>query len=65
MNMVVEGMIQVFDVVAVLGTGNARALASGITMATLPTMVGMTISIIGLLIMAYLRNLSIKHRIDQ
>ena len=54
-----------FDVVAVLGTGNARALASGITMATLPTMVGMTISIIGLLIMAYLRNLSIKHRIDQ
>jgi biopolymer transport protein ExbB len=58
-------MIQVFDVVAVLGTGNARALASGITMATLPTMVGMTISIIGLLIMAYLRNLSIKHRIDQ
>ena len=61
----VTGMIQVFDVVAVLGTGNARALASGITMATLPTMVGMTISIIGLLIMAYLRNLSIKHRIDQ
>ena len=58
-------MIQVFDVVAVLGTGNARALASGITMATLPTMVGMTISIIGLLIMAYLRNLSIKQRIDQ
>ena len=44
---------------------SARALASGITMATLPTMVGMTISIIGLLIMAYLRNLSIKHRIDQ
>ena len=61
----VTGMIQVFDVVAVLGTGNARALASGITMATLPTMVGMTISIIGLLVMAYLRNLSIKHRIDQ
>ena len=31
------------------GTGNARALASGITKATLPTMTGMAISIVGLL----------------
>jgi biopolymer transport protein ExbB len=60
----VTGMIQVFDVVAVLGTGNARALASGITMATLPTMVGMTVSIIGLLLFALLNNLSQKYTIS-
>ena len=45
----VTGMIEVFDVVSFFGTGNARALASGITKATLPTMTGMAISIIGLL----------------
>ena len=38
-----------FDVVSFFGTGNARALASGITKATLPTMTGMAISIVGLL----------------
>jgi biopolymer transport protein ExbB len=42
-------MIEVFDVVSFFGTGNARALASGITKATLPTMTGMAISIVGLL----------------
>ena len=45
----VTGMIGVFDVVSFFGTGNARALASGITKATLPTMTGMAISIVGLL----------------
>jgi biopolymer transport protein ExbB len=45
----VTGMIEVFDVVSFFGTGNARALASGITKATLPTMTGMAISIVGLL----------------
>ena len=45
----VTGMIEVFDVVSFFGTGNARAFASGITKATLPTMTGMAISIIGLL----------------
>ena len=45
----VTGMIEVFDVVSFFGTGNARALASGITKATLPTMTGIAISIVGLL----------------
>ena len=45
----VTGMIEVFDVVSFFGTGNARALASGITKATLPTMIVMSISIVGLL----------------
>ncbi|HFD79085.1 MAG TPA: MotA/TolQ/ExbB proton channel family protein [Gammaproteobacteria bacterium] len=44
----VTGMIEVFDVVAVAGTGNARALASGISRATLPTMAGMVVALPGL-----------------
>ncbi|HBA65450.1 MAG: biopolymer transporter ExbB [Gammaproteobacteria bacterium HGW-Gammaproteobacteria-10] len=44
----VTGMIHVFDVMAVTGTGNARAMASGISLATIPTMSGMVIAIAGL-----------------
>lgn len=44
----VTGMITVFDTMATTGTGNARAMASGISMATIPTMSGMVISLIGL-----------------
>jgi len=32
----VYGMIQVFDVMAVAGTGNARAMAAGVSQATVP-----------------------------
>ena len=41
----VLGMIEVFDVVAFAGTGNARALASGVSRATIPTMAGMVIAL--------------------
>lgn len=41
----VSGMIHVFDVMATLGTGNARAMASGISRATLPTMAGLVVAI--------------------
>lgn len=44
----VMGMIHVFDVMAVTGTGSARAMASGISQATIPTMAGMVIAIAGL-----------------
>ena len=44
----VSGMIGVFDVMANLGTGNARAMASGVSRATLPTMAGMVIAVSGL-----------------
>ncbi len=44
----VTGMISVFDVMAVTGTGNARAMASGVSQATIPTMAGMVIAIAGL-----------------
>ncbi len=44
----VTGMMGVFDVIAVLGTGNVRAMASGISRATIPTMAGMMVAIPGL-----------------
>ena len=37
----VTGMIQVFDVMAISGSGNARSMASGVSKATIPTMAGM------------------------
>lgn len=44
----VTGMISVFEVMAVTGTSNARLMASGISMATIPTMAGMVASISGI-----------------
>jgi len=44
----VTGMIHMFDAMAVFGTGNARAMASHISHATLPTLAGMTVAITGL-----------------
>lgn len=44
----VTGMIQVFDAMASLGTSNARAMASGVSAATLPTMAGMVAALSGI-----------------
>lgn len=44
----VTGMIQVFDVMAIMGTGNAREMAGGVSAATLPTMSGMVAALSGL-----------------
>ena len=44
----VTGMIEVFDVMAIAGSGNARAMASGVSRATIPTMAGMVAAISGL-----------------
>ena len=44
----VTGMIEVFDVMAIAGNGNARAMASGVSRATIPTMAGMVAAISGL-----------------
>ena len=45
----VTGMIEVFDVMAIAGSGNARAMASGVSRATIPTMAGMVAAISGLI----------------
>ncbi|MBT8136341.1 MAG: MotA/TolQ/ExbB proton channel family protein [Gammaproteobacteria bacterium] len=44
----VTGMIRVFDVMAVMGTGNARAMAGGVSQATIPTMAGLVAALSGL-----------------
>lgn len=44
----VTGMIQVFEVMAYLGSGNPRAMANGVSAATTPTMAGMVISLVGI-----------------
>lgn len=44
----VTGMIAVFEVMASTGTGNARLMAGGISMATIPTMAGMVAALSGL-----------------
>ncbi len=44
----VTGMIEVFDVMAAAGNSNARAMASGVSKATIPTMAGMVAALSGL-----------------
>jgi biopolymer transport protein ExbB len=43
----VTGMIGVFESMATSGTGNPRLMASGISMATIPTMAGMVAALSG------------------
>lgn len=44
----VTGMIEVFDVMALEGTADARAMAAGVSRATVPTMAGMVVGLSGL-----------------
>lgn len=44
----VTGMIAIFEVLNVFGTGNARGMAEGISRALLPTTAGLVTSIIGI-----------------
>ena len=44
----VTGMIEVFDVLALSGTGNARSMAAGVSRATIPTMAGMVGALFGI-----------------
>jgi len=50
----VTGMIAVFDAMATQG-GNARSMAAGVSMATIPTMAGMIASLSGLFAFTYLK----------
>jgi biopolymer transport protein ExbB len=54
----VTGMISVFDAMATQG-GNARSMAAGVSMATIPTMAGMIASLSGLLAATF-----IKRKVD-
>jgi len=51
----VTGMIEVFDVMAMAGSGNARGMAMGVSKATLPTMAGMVAALSGMLLSVQLQ----------
>jgi len=46
----VTGMMEVFDVMAISGNGNAKAMAGGVSKATIPTMAGMVAALSGLML---------------
>ena len=50
----VTGMISVFQVMAVSGSGNVRAMAAGVSQATIPTMAGMVGALSGVLFVTIL-----------
>ncbi len=54
----VLGMVETFDVIAVFGTGNSRALAGGIGVALVTTQSGLLVAIPGLLMSNRLRRAS-------
>jgi biopolymer transport protein ExbB len=47
-------MIEVFDVMALSGSGNARSMASGVSRATIPTMAGMVGALSGVFLVTLL-----------
>lgn len=61
----VTGMITTFDVITVFGTGNAKAMAGGISEALITTQTGLLISIPGLYMSGFLnkRSANLKNRI--
>lgn len=63
----ITGMITTFDVISVFGTGNASALAGGISEALITTQCGLFVAIPGLLMCVYIsrRAASLENRIDE
>ncbi|CCH47318.1 MotA/TolQ/ExbB proton channel family protein [Pseudodesulfovibrio piezophilus] len=62
----VTGMISTFDVIAQFGTGNARALASGISEALITTQSGLVVAVPGLIMggLLFRRAEKLKGRIE-
>jgi biopolymer transport protein ExbB len=50
----VTGMVEVFEVMAISGSGNPRSMASGVSKATIPTMAGMVAALSGIAMSTYL-----------
>lgn len=59
----VTGMISVFDVLAIEGTSQPRLMASGISMATLPTMAGLVAALVGVFCYSHLFSVLRKREI--
>ena len=58
----VTGMIEVFDVMAISGTGNARSMAAGVSKATIPTMAGMVGALSGVFASTWLQRTAKRER---
>ena len=59
-------MIMTFDIIAIFGTGNAKAMAGGISQALITTQTGLLVAIPGLYMRGFLagRAQNLKHRIS-
>ena len=58
----VTGMVAVFEVMAISGSGNPRSMASGVSMATIPTMAGMVAALSGVAMTTYLQRKAARER---
>ena len=58
----VTGMIEVFQVMAISGSSNARAMAGGVSRATVPTMAGMVAALSGLFLSFWLQRKADQER---
>ena len=58
----VTGMVAVFEVMAISGSGNPRSMASGVSMATIPTMAGMVAALSGVAMATYLQRKAARER---
>ncbi len=54
----VTGMIEVFSALAITGGGDAKAMAGGVSRATVPTMAGMVVALSGVFANMYLSTVS-------
>ncbi len=58
----VTGMVEVFEVMAISGSGNPRSMAAGVSKATIPTMAGMVAALSGVAMSAYLQKRAMRER---
>lgn len=56
----VTGMIQVFNVLAVTGGGDAKSMAAGVSQATIPTMAGMVAALSGVFGSTVLNRIAVR-----
>jgi biopolymer transport protein ExbB len=55
-------MVEVFEVMAISGSGSPRSMASGVSKATIPTMAGMVAALSGVAMGTYLQRKASRER---
>jgi biopolymer transport protein ExbB len=58
----VTGMVEVFEVMAISGSGNPRSMASGVSKSTIPTMSGMVAALSGIAMSTWLQRKAGRER---